>query len=414
MVDLLSTSTLGNPTRGVAISDAATVDGDKDRRRGGSAYSGRRHYDDDFSTYTYYCERREGKIIITLNLPPFWVLWTTRIHLHCCLQSHRKLLDSTTGQPYKGTSAEAVALPPGTVVAQFRKFAQLEHSNKLISFDAADLLVYKNKAAFNRRSSNAEDDDHDGHAELQPLDPTQSVHGLGSKEDMLVVVVPPSSSYASSSSTSQSQSTSESCPEKAPDQRRKQRWNELNQILDNNMKKSKTNDSTSYSPITWNQVKSVFNPTRYVQPQRAMEEAQIDFLAQYLSYTTQCFGPITTGKEAKRLHFIAPVLVCVCFLLEGDVEIVAEEDLVGEYVKAHGHFEFMLRRGNKAICIVEAKKDDVEQGMAQDLVGCEVAAELGGLDVVYGIVTNYVQWNFFCSCNDKVEMEECSLSQTHR
>ena len=64
--------------------------------------------------------------------------------------------------------------------------------------------------------------------------------------------------------------------------------------------------------------------------------------------------------------------------------------------------------------IVEAKKDDVEQGMAQDLVGCEVAAELGGLDVVYGIVTNYVQWNFFCSCNDKVEMEECSLSQTHR
>jgi hypothetical protein len=198
-----------------------------------------------------------------------------------------------------------VALPPGTVVAQFRKFAQLEHSNKLISFDAADLLVYKNKAAFNRRSSYAEDDDHDGHAELQPLDPTQSVHGLGSKEDMLVVVVPPSSSYASSSSTSQSQSTSESCPEKAPDQRRKQRWNELNQILDNNMKKSKTNDSTSYSPITWNQVKSVFNPTRYVQPQRAMEEAQIDFLAQYLSYTTQCFGPITTGKEAKRLHFIA-------------------------------------------------------------------------------------------------------------
>jgi hypothetical protein len=31
------------------------------------------------------------------------------------------------------------------------------------------------------------------------------------------------------------------------------------------------------------------------------------------------------------------------------------------------------------------------------------------LDVVYGIVTNYVQWNFFCSRSDKVEMEECSL-----
>ncbi len=316
------------------------------------------------------------------------------------------LLDSTTGQPYKGTSAEAVALPPGAVVAQFRKVAQLEHSNKLSSFDAADLLVYKNKAAFSKRYSNAVDD---GHTEWQPLDPTLTLHGLGSKEDMLVVVVPPSSRNASSSSGT-GQSTTQSCSGKEPDHQRIQRWDELNQILDGNLKKSKINDSTSYSSITWKQVESIFNPTRYVQPQRAVDDTQIDFLAQYLSYTTQCFGPITTGKEAKRLHFIAPVLVCVCFLLEGDVEIVAEEDLVGEYVKAHGHFEFMLRRGNKVICIVEAKKDDIEQGMAQDLVGCEVAAEVGGLDVVYGIVTNYVQWNFIRSSNNKVEMEECSLS----
>ncbi len=74
--------------------------------------------------------------------------------------------------------------------------------------------------------------------------------------------------------------------------------------------------------------------------------------------------------------------------------------------------EFMLKREKKAVCIVEAKKDDVEQGMAQDLVGCEVAAEVGGLDIVYGIVTNYVQWNFFRSLNDKVEREECSLEIT--
>ena len=105
-------------------------------------------------------------------------------------------------------------------------------------------------------------------------------------------------------------------------------------------------------------------------------------------------------------------MICVCILLDGDVEIVVEEDLVGSFVKAHGHFEFMLRRGNRAICIVEAKKDDVEQGMAQDLVGCEIAAELGGLDIVYGIVTNYIQWNFLRSLNDKVEKEECSLRLT--
>jgi hypothetical protein len=43
------------------------------------------------------------------------------------------------------------------------------------------------------------------------------------------------------------------------------------------------------------------------------------------------------------------------------------------------------------------EKDDVEQVMAQDLVGCEVAAEIGGLDIVYGIVTNYIQCWYYQS-----------------
>ena len=123
-------------------------------------------------------------------------------------------------------------------------------------------------------------------------------------------------------------------------------------------------------------------------------------------------GDIVFGKEAKLLHFIAPVLICVCILFNGDVDIVVEDELAGSFVRAHGFFEFMLRRGNKAICIVEAKKDDFEQGIAQDLVGCEVAAEVGGLDIVYGIVTNYVQWVFLRSLNDKVEKEACNLSSS--
>ncbi len=190
---------------------------------------------------------------------------------------------------------------------------------------------------------------------------------------------------------------------------------EINKILEGNAKKPRANnnDSTSYSSITWNQVKSIFDPTPYVQSQRAMDDVQLDFLAKYLSCTTKCFGAISTGKEAKHLCFVAPVFVCVCILFEGDdVVIAAEEDFPGNFIKAQGCFELMIRQKKKAVCNVEANKDDIEQGMAQDLVGCEVAAEVGGLDVVYGIMTNYVQWNFFCSRNDKVEMEECSLSLT--
>jgi hypothetical protein len=308
-------------------------------------------------------------------------------------------LDSETGEPYKNSSASSIErhLITVPVIDQFRKLVHRESVSILTGIAPSQLLVYKNKVSFVRR--NAEDDDDEGKEEA--LDPTQSVDGLGSKEDMLVVVVP---SPRSSSLTS-----TDLCQIKEPNHKRKQRWIKLNEILDRCAKKSKANGSTAYSYVTWKQVESVFTPLKYVQAQRQMGDAQLNFLAQYLSFTTKCFGTITTGKEAMRLHFIAPVLVCVCFLLKGDVKIVAEEDLVGTFVKAHGHFEFMLTRGKKAVCIVEAKKDDIEQGMAQDLVGCEVAAEVGGFDVVYGIVTNYIQWNFVCSRNDKVEIDESSL-----
>ncbi len=56
--------------------------------------------------------------------------------------------------------------------------------------------------------------------------------------------------------------------------------------------------------------------------------------------------------------------------------------------------------------------DYADQDMTQDLVGCGVAAKIGGLDIVYGIVTNYIQWNFLRSLNNKMEKEECSLEIT--
>jgi len=312
------------------------------------------------------------------------------------------LLDSATGEAYKDTSATSILrsslLVP--VVDQFRNAVQLMYDkpNYLKDIPSGALLVYKNKAAFDKRCADE--------GKEWPLEEDSLVDSLGSsKKEALVVVVPSIRSF-SQGTLGSSRSARE------PESSRKRRWMELNAILEGNAKKSTTKDSTANSYVTWNQVKSVFNPTNYVQRRIPMDEAQLDFLEQYLSMTTKCFGDITTGKDSKRLHFIAPVLICVCILFKGDVDIVVEEDLVGNFVKAHGHFEFMLRRGQKAVCIVEAKKDDIEQGMAQDLVGCEVAAEIGGLDIVYGIVTNYIQWNFFRSLNDKVEREECSLCLT--
>jgi hypothetical protein len=85
-------------------------------------------------------------------------------------------------------------------------------------------------------------------------------------------------------------------------------------------------------------------------------------LHKYLSYAAVCFGSISEGHEAKRVHFIAPIIIIVCSFFGGDIQILTEEDIDGNRVHAHGHFEFVLKRAQKRICIVEAKKDDILQG----------------------------------------------------
>jgi hypothetical protein len=98
------------------------------------------------------------------------------------------LLDSATGQPFKGTTADFVSLPPGADVADFRKLAYREHSNKLASasVDAADLFVYRNKAAFDQRKVTAVDE-----GKEEPLKASRNLDGLGeTEEDALIVVVP--------------------------------------------------------------------------------------------------------------------------------------------------------------------------------------------------------------------------------
>ncbi|KAG9404306.1 hypothetical protein AC1031_004519 [Aphanomyces cochlioides] len=196
---------------------------------------------------------------------------------------------------------------------------------------------------------------------------------------------------------------------KTPHPKRKARWDQLNETLGSNKKKAKHSNSTGYSYVSWSDVRDVFETTQYTQPHKQIPDSLLNFLAEYLSYATKSMKPITVGNESQRLHVIAPILICVCFLFNDDVILEVEEDLNGDYVMAHGHFDFVLRRGDKKVCIVEAKRDDLAQGMAQDLLGCEVEAEIGHLDVVHGIVTNYVQWNFLRSLNGKIELEECGL-----
>ena len=81
----------------------------------------------------------------------------------------------------------------------------------------------------------------------------------------------------------------------------------------------------------------------------------------------------------------------------------------GKNIDIRGRFEFILQRKNKRICIVEAKRDDMEQGLAQDLLGCEAVADMESLSCVYGIVTNYIEWVFLRNLDDRIEQYISSL-----
>lgn len=124
----------------------------------------------------------------------------------------------------------------------------------------------------------------------------------------------------------------------------------------------------------------------------------MDALYSCLERFTGVFGGVFSGTETKRL-FIAPMLAYVSHLLP-DVRLLVEENVNGRQVQVNGRFEFVIRRGEKRIGIVEAKKDDMEQGMAQNLLGCEVLSDVEQLPVIFGIVTDYIQWIFFRSETD--------------
>ncbi|KAF0685299.1 hypothetical protein As57867_022709, partial [Aphanomyces stellatus] len=193
----------------------------------------------------------------------------------------------------------------------------------------------------------------------------------------------------------------------------RKRWAELNKVLDvqKKMKLDGMPSSIAYSDLSWNMVEPIFEEYTipYRPPKKEIDLNEMDGLYSCLLRFTKTFGRIFSGKEAKRLFFIAPILAYVSYLFGGNVQILVEVNVVGEKVHTNGRFEFVLRRGSKRICIVEAMKDDMDQGLAQNLVGCEALADVEQLDVVYGIVTNYTQWIFFKSEKDWIHQHNTTI-----
>jgi len=150
-------------------------------------------------------------------------------------------------------------------------------------------------------------------------------------------------------------------------------------------------DSTAFSAVRWTDVEDVLGYVNYDQPSKEIPGATLDLLHSQLLKIGVVFGSVSSGK---RLQFISPILLEVCALFEGRVKIAVEEDLEGVNIHTNGHFEYVLELNNRKVVIVEAKKTDMEKGMAQALLGDETIADLDKASEIYAIVTNYREWYF--------------------
>ncbi|KAL7678694.1 hypothetical protein Plhal304r1_c094g0172891 [Plasmopara halstedii] len=181
-------------------------------------------------------------------------------------------------------------------------------------------------------------------------------------------------------------------------------------------KKRKNHDvdkTVGCSSLCWEDIKPIyhFDDSFDLQPSD-IPDADIELLLARIRDLRELYGQISDGKEAKRLFFIAPILETVSRLLK-NVRILVEEDVVGKNVLLKGRFEFVLKRGTKRISLVEAKREDMLQGMVQNVTGLEALADVEDLTVTYGIVTNFLEWKFLISGDEKVREHETVLPQAN-
>ncbi|RHY41978.1 hypothetical protein DYB34_009422 [Aphanomyces astaci] len=170
--------------------------------------------------------------------------------------------------------------------------------------------------------------------------------------------------------------------------------------------------------ISWCDVGSVFEHymIHYKEfPREAIPPEPMGALDASLKLATKALGSVATSDDWTRVFFIAPILIHVACLVDG-VHMVTQEKVIGKRIKVYGQLDFVLRRGETRICIMQAKYDDMEKAMAQVLMGCEAMADMQNLDVVYAIATNGVKWMFYKrKVNEIREMEaEIQFGDGHR
>jgi len=127
------------------------------------------------------------------------------------------------------------------------------------------------------------------------------------------------------------------------------------------------------SDFLWRAIKPVYQPIikKMVIKQKDIPEDIIESLHKNILIARRGFGGIFSSSDAMRLHYIMQVIMHLITLFDREtsekdlkvVKIEAQNPIPGSTLNIRGQFEFIIQRGMKKIYLVQAKNNDMLQGM---------------------------------------------------
>jgi hypothetical protein len=185
---------------------------------------------------------------------------------------------------------------------------------------------------------------------------------------------------------------------------RKKRWEELvsnipQLIVNRNVMNQKY---VAFSDIKLDQVSSIYNIENYVQNRFSIPDADFEQLHSDLNLLMNAY---IGDNEARKVHMISPVLWFLTRIVPG-LELSFQENFCGKSILLRGRFEFVLYQEKRRVGLVQAKKEDMDQGLSQLLMGQEVMCEMTSAETAVGVISNFDRWDFIRNEPEKIFRDE--------
>ncbi|KAF1330150.1 hypothetical protein FI667_g5261, partial [Globisporangium splendens] len=170
--------------------------------------------------------------------------------------------------------------------------------------------------------------------------------------------------------------------------------------------KRKAIDFVACSSVKWSRIQGVYSDRMRFDdeafPCQEFESPDITSIMEEVRRQQEHSGMCKEQNEERRKQGISTILNGAAALLKDKaVQVRYEVALKNAAVFSNGVADMLVTRDQKRkLLVVEAKKEDFDQGKAQDLVLMDVAIaenEKQGVKItpVFGIVSTFTEWNFY-------------------